>query len=103
MGEERNQRGKGPGQDRKGRGEGREAGCRKSWLCLRGSSTAPLKVLIDISKDKTDAAVQLNQGLLSTVLYLPLLDCRLNNHVNQKRHKPAGVWVEKQTRMRNAL
>lgn len=78
-------------------------GCRKSWLCLTGSSTAPLKVLIDVSKDRTDAAVQLNQGLLSTVLYLPLLDCRLNNHVNQKRHKPAGVWVEKQTRMRNAV
>lgn len=95
-------KGKGTRTGQEGQGEGREVGCRKSWLCLRGSSTAPPKGLIDVGKDRTDAAVELNRGVLSTVLYLPLLDARPNNHLNQKRHSLAGVswksrlgWNEK--------
>lgn len=65
-------------------------GYRESWLFLRGSSTASSKGPIDTSKDSTDVAAQLNQGVLSTILYLPLLDSRLNNHVNQERELRRG-------------
>lgn len=78
--EERNQRRKEPDQSRKGKREGRELRYRESWLCLRGLSAAPPKDPIDIGQDSTDVAAQLNQGVLFAVLYLPLLDSRLNDH-----------------------
>lgn len=34
-------------------------------------------------------------SVLSTVLYLPLLDSRLNNHVDQERHSFTRVRLEK--------
>lgn len=74
--------------------EGREVGYRESWHCLRGLSTAAPKDPIDSSKGSTDVAAQLTRGVLSTVLYRPLLDSRLNNHVNQERQSEVGKAQE---------
>lgn len=39
-------------------------------------------------------AAQLNQAILSTVLYLPLLDSWLNNHINLEKYIFTGVRLE---------